>query len=166
MPRGALAVAIAIFAAGTAAAETSKSFEVTGRIVPGCAVITDGGGRWGVIDLGRVAGVAETSAEGVLLSAAGAGVSIECTPGVSASLFADQGDHPAGGERHLKRAGGEETIRYRLYADGERVAWSNAAAPLAFTGGRRTVPIRAIAMLAAPAAAGTYTDTVRVTLTW
>jgi spore coat protein U-like protein len=38
--------------------------------------------------------------------------------------------------------------------------------PLAFANGVRTVPVRAVATLTGPTAAGTYTDTVRVTLTW
>lgn len=158
--------AVALLGAAPATAEVAKPFEVTARVVAGCAVATDAGGRWGTIDLGRVAGAPGAAAEGALLSVAGAGLGIECTPGVSASLTADAGDHPLSGERRLGRTGGNETIGYRLYVDGAAAGWTGAAVALAFSGGRRVVPIRAVATLAAPVPAGTYADAVRVTLTW
>ena len=152
--------------AGPAAAETVQSFQISARIVSGCIVAADAGGRWGAVNLGSVAGIAGTTASATLLSGAGAGISIECTPGLTASLIADGGDHPAGGERYLQRASGAGTIRYQLFADGAATPWTNGAVPLAFTGAARLVPIRAVATLAAPAAAGVYSDTVRVTLSW
>ena len=147
-------------------AETVQSFQISARIVAGCVVAADAGGRWGAVDLGSVAGVAGTTASATLLSTAGAGISIECTPGLSAALTADGGDHPAGGARYLQRASGAGTIRYQLFADNAATPWTNGTVPLAFSGAARLVPIRAVATLAAPAAAGVYSDTVRVTLTW
>lgn len=167
MTRG-IAIAAALALAGTApcGAETSRSFEVAASVVAGCLIATDAGGRWGNADLGSVPGVAGTSVEAAVISTAGAGLSIECTPGVSASLAADNGDHAAGGERYLMRAGGTATIRYRLYANGGTAPWAASTLPLVFTAGPRVVPLRAVATLAGPAAAGTYTDTIHVTLGW
>ncbi|WP_419807549.1 spore coat U domain-containing protein [Sphingomonas sp.] len=161
----ALAAVLVLGAATPAAAETGKSIDVTAQIVAGCLVAADTGGRWGTIDLGTVAGVAGTGATATLISTAGAGIAVECTPGMSATLAADNGDHPAAGDRFLQRAGSAGTIRYQLFADGASIPWS-VPLPLAFVGGRRAIPIRAVATLSGPTAAGTYTDTVRVTLTW
>jgi len=159
-------IALAACATSPSAAETVKPFEVTARIVSGCVVVQDAAGRWGTINLGSTAGVAGTSAQATLLSTAGAGLVIECTPGLLATLSADNGDHPSNGERFLQAAGGAATIRYRLYANGGSTPWSGTAVPLAFVTGAQVIPVRAVATLAGPAAAGTYTDTVRVTLSW
>jgi spore coat protein U-like protein len=160
-----LAAALLPCAAIPVAAETSRSFEVSARIVAGCSVAADTAGRWGTIALGSVAGVPGSSAGATLVSVAGAGIAIDCTPGLSATLSADAGDNPDGTARRLKLAGGAATIGYTLFADGSQSAWS-APLPLTFAGTTRLVPIRAAAALSAPAAAGTYADTVRVTLSW
>ncbi|MEH3047325.1 Csu type fimbrial protein [Sphingomonas adhaesiva] len=161
------APALLLIAASPAAAETAKPFEVSARILPGCLVATDAGGRWGTIDLGRVAGVPGSIGDATLVSTAGAGLSIECTPGMTVNVTADTGDHAAAGERRLQRSGGTDTIAYRLFADGSSTPWAGAAVPLSFAaGGTRLLPVRARATLTAPVAAGTYTDTVRITLSW
>ncbi|WP_188658357.1 Csu type fimbrial protein [Sphingomonas metalli] len=157
--------ATAYWVAAPVGAETTKSFQVSAQIVAGCIVVANGQGSWGAIDLGSVAGTAGASAQGSLISTAGAGVSIECTPGLSATLAIDTGDHPAGSQRRLGLMGGTATIPYQLYVDGAATAFAGST-PLSFTAGPRLVPIRAVATLAAPAAAGRYTDTVRVTLSW
>jgi spore coat protein U-like protein len=82
------------------------------------------------------------------------------------SMTADNGDHASGGERYLQATGGTATIRYRLYANGGSTPWAGTTLPLTFVTGAQTIPIRAVATLAGPTAAGTYTDTVRITLTW
>lgn len=156
-----------LFVAAPVAAETAKPFEVSARILPGCLVATDAGGRWGTIDMGQVSGVPGSIADATLVSSAGAGLSIECTPGLSVNVTADTGDHPAAGERRLLRGGGTDTIAYRLFADGSATPWTGGPLPLSFaTGGTRLVPVRARATLTTSARAGTYTDTVRITLTW
>lgn len=166
MRAGTLAGAAALLLVHPLAAETTRSFEVAARVVPGCVVATDAGGRWGTIDLGTTPGAAATSVEATLLSTAGSGLSIECTPGVTGSLSADTGDHPASGARRLQRTGSTDTIGYRLYADGGTTPWTTGTVPLAFTAGPRIVPILAVATLTGPTTAGRYTDTVRVTLSW
>ncbi|MEH3035885.1 MAG: spore coat U domain-containing protein [Sphingomonas adhaesiva] len=165
-PLPSCALPLALIAA-PAAAETAKPFEVSARILPGCLVATDAGGRWGTIDMGQVAGVPGSIGDATLVSTAGAGLSIECTPGLAVNVTADTGDHPASGERRLQRGGGTDTIPYRLFADGSATPWAGSALPLSFaTGGTRRLPVRARATLTTPARAGTYTDTVRITLTW
>lgn len=166
--RRALTALLLAAAATPAMAETSRPFEVTARLLPGCLVATDAGGRWGTIELGSVAGVPGSVGDATLISTAGAGLSIECTPGTTVNVTADTGDHPAAGERRLQRSGGADTIGYRLFADGAATPWAGAALPLSFAGGAgaRLLPVRARAVLTAAAPAGRYTDTVRITLSW
>ena len=151
-----------------ALAEMSKPFPITALVVNGCSVVTDGSGRWGTIDLGTTPGAAGATIQSSLVSAGGAGIAIDCTPGVSAALAADGGDNAVAGGRFLKLAGGTATIPYQLYADGSSTPWTTGTVSLPFTPstGRRLVPVRSVATLSAPTPAGTYTDTVRVTLTW
>ncbi len=164
MRRQTFCLAGLIAATAPARAETAASFRVSASVSRGCRIVTDDANRLGSIDLGSVAGLRSRTVEGALISAAGAGVSVECTPGVSASLSADKGEHPSGGERQLKLTTGLALIPYRLFADGQAAPWTDAL-PLP-SGGRRLIPVRAVATLAGPAVAGTYTDTVRVTLSW
>lgn len=161
------AAGIALLATAPAVAETSRSFPLTATVVNGCSVATDGSGRWGTIDLGSTPGSSGSSVTATLASPGGAGISLDCTAGVTATLTADAGSNGVAGQRFLLQSGGTAKIPYQLYADGGAAPWTGGLS-LPFTAGttRRLVPVRAVATLAAPAPAGTYTDTVRVTLTW
>jgi spore coat protein U-like protein len=151
-----------------ASAETSKSFQVSAEVVRGCVLATDADGTLGTIALGQVAGAGGATASATLVSSAGAGLVIECTPGVTASLTADPGSNPAtGGVRQLS-AGGAGRVPYQLFLDGASTPWTTQGVPFAFSSGatRRVVPVLARATLTGPTAAGRYTATVRVTLSW
>lgn len=164
-----VATLAAMLALGSPAlAEMSKPFPVAAVVVNGCAVVTDGSGNWGTIDFGTTPGMSGATVQSSLVSAGGAGIAIDCTPGVVASLSADNGDNGAAGGRFLKQTGGTATIPYLLFADASATAWTTGALSLPFTvnSGRRLVPVRGVATLSGPKPAGTYTDTVRVTLTW
>ncbi|WP_156680822.1 Csu type fimbrial protein [Sphingomonas profundi] len=161
---------LAVLLAGApAAAETSQSFQVSARIASGCVIATAAGGQWGTIDFGTVSGVAQGNVEANLASSAAAGISIECTPGITASLSADTGGNAANGVRRLATTGtGGTPIPYQLLLDNGATVWTTQSVPLAFTPGatKRVLPIRGRALLARPMAAGAYADTVRVTLSW
>ncbi|WP_235516377.1 hypothetical protein, partial [Sphingomonas sp. Leaf226] len=70
-------------------AETSRTFRVGAVIANGCAVSAETGGSWGSIDLGSVNGVDGGAAQGSLVTAVAAGLQIDCTPGMSVTLTAD-----------------------------------------------------------------------------
>lgn len=149
-------------------AEMTRSFTVSASVVNGCSVNADATQGWGRIDMGTTPGTAGARAEGSLVSAGGAGIAVECTPGVTATLSADGGDNAAGGARRLRQSGGSATIAYQLFADGSSSEWAASPVSLPFApgSGQRLVPIRAVATLVGAQPAGTYTDTVRITLTW
>jgi spore coat protein U-like protein len=159
---------VAVSAMPAQAGERRQTFEIAATIVRGCTVATDAGGRWGAIALGTVQGLRGASATGTLVSGGVAGLALSCTPGTTVNVAADTGDHAAAGQRRLMRSGGSESVPYTLYADGATTAWSLQPLAITFPAGvsTRTLPVTAAATLTAALPAGTYTDTVRVTLTF
>lgn len=151
-----------------ALAETTKSFQVSADIVKGCIVAVNAAGQWGKIDFGTVSGVAQGTVDADLLSGAVGGIQIDCTPNTTASITVDNGDHAASGMRQLGLGTNGPTIPYQLFADGSSTPWTTQSIALSFSAGtsRRILPVRGRATLTRPMAAGAYTDTVRVTLTW
>jgi spore coat protein U-like protein len=149
-------------------AETTKSFPVTAVVANGCVITSDGAGGLGSIALGTTPGTAGSSVQASLISPGGAGLAIECTPGVTGSLSADNGDHPVSGARYLKRTTGTATIPYLLYLNGSSTAWTTGALSLPFVAGtgKRLIPLVARATLPAMTAAGSYSDNVRITVSW
>lgn len=162
-----LPVAIFCTAALPATAQTTQSFTVGATIVPGCRVETIAGGSWGRIDLGTVPGTASGTVEADLI-AAGTGIAIECTPGTTATVRADTGQNATGGVRALARTtGGAARLPYRLILD-SGTEWTTQAIALGFTQATpvRRLPVRGRAVLPGALAAGRYTDTVHITISW
>jgi spore coat protein U-like protein len=150
-------------------AETSRSFQVTAAIVKGCVVATDASAQLGRIDFGTVPGTARGPTDATLLSGSTSGIAIECTPDTDVTITADLGEHASGGVRRLGLNGGnQDVVAYQLYADGSTTAWTTQALSLRFASGAtsRTMPIVGRAQLTGAMAAGSYSDTVRVTVAW
>lgn len=164
---GAAALGVA-FIAAPGAAETTRQFLVTAAIVNGCAITNTAAGNWGAIDFGTVSGLATGSVDASLLSGSASGLRIECTPGTTVSLTADNGDHAASGQRRLAQAGVATAVPYALYANGSATPWTTQAVAIAFPAGATTqaVPLRGRATLPGALPAGRYSDTVRITVAW
>ncbi len=162
-------VAIAISAAimpVAVQAQTRADLSVAARIVNGCAVALDAGGVVGRIDFGTLPGTASQSVEADLLSGGATGIAIECTPGATASVSADMGDHASGGERRM--GSGADHIAYRLSLGSGPGEWGTQPVALSFPtgGGAQRLTLKGRAILTGAHAAGRYTDTVRVTVSW
>ncbi|MBD3761604.1 spore coat protein U domain-containing protein [Sphingomonadaceae bacterium G21617-S1] len=169
MPGRKLRAAAAICTAllpGFARAELSKTFQVSATIANGCSVTSASGSDWGTIDLGTVAGTRTATVEAGLLSGAVAGLQLDCTPGMTASVSADAGRNAIGGARQL--ASQAERIGYQLYVGTTATAWNAQAIGVSFPAGtsRQLLPVLARAALSGNAKAGTYRDTVQITLAW
>lgn len=163
---GMAAMALTVSAA-PCRAETVKPFLIGAVVVNGCAV-TNAAGAWGKIDFGTTAGLKPAVVEADLVASGAAGLRIECTPGTSISLKADNGDNPVAGQRQLVQAGVAAKVPYALYANGSATPWTTQAIPLAFPAGATTqlIPIRGRASLPGALPAGRYVDTVRITVAW
>jgi spore coat protein U-like protein len=152
--------------ATSATAETVKSFQVSAVVANGCSVTTTGGSSWGSIDLGTVSAVTAGTVQASLLQNGSAGLQLDCTPGMTASVTADTGLNASGGIRQL--ASGTARVPYLLYANGSSTPWTTNAIALSFPVGTShlSLPVVARATLSGTRPAGAYADTVRVTLSW
>lgn len=150
-----------------AIAATTRTFVVDATIVNGCAV-TQIAGAWGKIDFGTVSSLATGTLDASLLSGGVAGLSIECTPGTSVSLNADNGNNALSGQRRLLQAGVTTAVPYALYANGSVTPWTTQAIALSFPVGstKQTLPIKGRVTLPGALRAGKYIDTVRITVAW
>jgi spore coat protein U-like protein len=160
---------LAWFAATPAAAQMSKAFQVSADIVNGCLVTTAGSGNWGDIALGSVSSSATGTVEADLISGGANGIQIDCTPGLTVSLSADNGNQPVGGTRQLAITGNASAkVPYQLYANGSNTPWTSQSVSLSFPAGtsHKLFPVHAKATLPGAMVAGAYSDTVRVTLSW
>lgn len=155
----------------SARAETSKAFTVGAVIAQGCAVTANSGagGTYGNIDFGTLSGLAAQSVSASLVSSGQQGVKLDCTPGMSVNLTADQGDHASGGVRQLAHSSqASSTIPYQLFANGSQTAWTTQAVGVSFPAGvqQKTLTLSATASLSGPTRGGAYSDTVRITVAW
>jgi spore coat protein U-like protein len=145
----------------------SKDVTVTADIVAGCRINTLSGGAWGDIDLGSQNGTSTATVQSSLVGAAGAGLRIECTPGMLVNVTANAGSHAVGNQRYMAGPASSTPIAYDLYANGSATAWTTQAVPLIFTtSGAQTLPVVAKATLPGNARAGNYSDTVQIVLSW
>ncbi len=157
-----------------AQAETSVEFTVSAAIAAGCMIDGFGSsgnaGSLGALDFGTDSAFSTATHNASLLAAQT--IRLRCTPGVNLTMAIDGGSHAAAGSRNLQ-LGGNSALRlaYSLCAD------AACSQPLAISSGRVIpvsstnsndvkLPIYGRLTLPGQANAGTYTDTLTVTLTW
>ncbi len=155
------------------AATTTSSFTVSSVITSGCALGTNNTqsvNDFGTLSFGSMSSISENVD---VASSAGAGsVIVTCTPGLAVSIALDYGIHNgSSARRYMENSATSTTLGYQLYQDasysnvwgtGEQ-AYSIASFPS--TTQTYTVYGRLYAVSGLPAA-GTYSDTVTVTLTY
>lgn len=159
---------VSLMLTAPAAAETSKNFQVSAVIANGC-VISGGSGSWGTISFGTVNGAVTSNPEADLIGPAATGLALDCTPGMTANVTAGPGNQATAGVRRLRHSTLLNShISYDLLVGSGQTLWTTQSVPLIFSAGtsRMVLPIRARAHLTAPTAAGDYTDTVNITISW
>lgn len=172
-----ISLAAALLGSGAAHAETvSSSFAVNARIETGCAFGAGGGAGTGsdlgVLDFGPVTLPDLASALDVASSVDAGSIVLTCTQGAMVSISLDYGVNGGSSSvRYLALDG--QTLGYQLYRDAARSqVWGTESDGLAMTiddfpasTQTYTVYARLLARDSMPAA-GTYTDTVTVTLSY
>lgn len=101
-------------------------------------------------------------------SSVGAGtIQMTCATGLSYSISLDAGLNGVGSQRHMRSAAGA-TIRYQLFSDAQFQTPWDVGVPYDQTGTGmvQQVPLYGRVPAQATPAAGTYSDTVRVTVEW
>ncbi|MGV8924268.1 MAG: spore coat U domain-containing protein [Ewingella sp.] len=163
-----------LFCSALNAGTATKNFTVSATIVNGCAFgssVTNPTTNLGTLNFGSVASVPGNLD---MVSTAGTGsVVVTCTPGATVKIAMDYGTHGGSAtQRYMANTtAATQTLAYQLYQDPARSkVWGNGALEMtvpSFPGTTQTYPVyaRLFAVTTLPAA-GTYTDTVTVTLTY
>jgi len=151
----------------------TSSFTVTATISKGCAfgsTLTSPITNLGTIDFGSMSSIPSNLD---VASTTGAGsVVITCTPGITVAIAMDYGIHNGNAtQRYMSNSAGTGTLAYQLYQDaGHSQVWGTGTLAKTisnFPTTTQTYPVYARLFSATTLPeAGTYTDTVTVTLTY
>lgn len=157
----------------TPASSVSKQFTVAAVIDSGCVFGSSASSSTtslGTLNFGERAFL--DSNIDVTSTTGGGSIVVTCTPGLAISIAMDYGVNGGNSSsRYLVGSNSSDTIAYQLYQDaGRSVVWgtgSLAYGVSSFPSGTQSYPVygRLFASTNQPSA-GTYTDTVTVTLTY
>lgn len=170
------AAAIGLCAVSTVAhADVTGTVDATITLTTGCIInsqaVDDGGNSvdFGTVDFGARSSLFVT-ADGEVVGG-GAGISVQCSPGITPSLTFGAGEHDGegvgAGNRAMEHASATgEFVNYGLYADSGRTSLIaiNGSLPLSSDGSAQTVRVYGRAFGAVGLPTGIYSDTVLVTL--
>ena len=165
----ALSMLTALFAFSSSADEVNGTLGVKLIITNGCAV--NGGGvtasspDMGELDFGSTATLSQNINAEAVSTTAGA-LQIQCTKALPYNILIGAGLHDQGTQRYM--ANGSELISYNLYQDtGRNTQWNNTATVAkTATGAQENLSIYGQVPPQDVPNAGTYTDTVQVTVSW
>lgn len=158
-------------ASWAASVPTTASFMARANIVRGCVISTAPGQTTGIgfgtLDFGSHSAVQAGAFSTALSAGAATPPSVQCTPGTTVQISADAGLHAQAGQRHLAGPVGG-LIPYALWLVTGNVALPPGSSSSLTLGPTPTsLPVGGTATLpGAGLPAGTYTDTVQVTLAW
>ena len=155
------------------AATAVAAFTVSASLTNGCAFgssLSSPTSNLGTLNFGSMSSI--TSNVDTVSSTGAGSVVVTCTPGTSVSIAMDYGTH--GGtatRRFMQNTTNTDQLGYQLFRDAARsLVWGNGTLVMSipsFPGTTQTYPVyaRLYAVTTLPSA-GTYTDTVTVTLTY
>ncbi|CAM3828016.1 spore coat U domain-containing protein [Rahnella bruchi] len=154
-------------------ATATATFTVTASLTNGCVFgssLSSPTTNLGTINFGSFPSV-PTNVDVVSTSGAGS-VVVTCTPGTTVAIGMDYGIHGGSAtQRYMANSGATATLGYQLYQNAARtVIWGTGAQAMtisSFPSTTQTYPVygRLFSFTTSPTA-GTYTDTVTVTLTY
>jgi spore coat protein U-like protein len=150
---------------------TTASFAVGATIASGCIVAGNPGQvtglAFGQLSFGTYSAMATGSKSASLTSVANQAL-LQCTPGTAVQVTADAGLSAVGNQRRLA-AGAGQYLPYSLFltSNGSQPLTPGVAVGLTLGATATALPLTGTVILPGSGlAAGTYVDTVRVTLTW
>jgi len=145
---------------------STASFQVAASIVAGCVVSGSNTGVFGTLNFGTQSGVATGNVSASYLQSTT--LNLACTPGTAVSMSINGGANYTS-TRNLKHTSSTNTVAYRLYSNAALTAPIpvNSAIALNYSNANTiTLPVYGQLTLPGAARAGTYTDTLTVTLSW
>lgn len=144
----------------------TATFQVSASVVAGCVVSGTNTGVFGTLNFGTQSGVATTSVSASYVQSTT--ITLACTPGTPVSMSINGGGNYTS-SRNLKINGDTNTVPYSLYTNAAHTTPIpvNTAVALSYSNANNiTLPIYGLLTLPGPTRAGTYTDTLTVTLSW
>lgn len=157
-----------------AQAATTDDFEVSATIAAGCAVDGVGtsgqAGTMGELDFGTDTTLSTATHTADLT--ASQTIVLRCTPGVALRMELGGGQHAAAGVRNMQFGPSTTNrLQYRLYSDvgmTSEIGVDQQRSIVVTTSNMNSVKLPVFGRLTLPGGrqAGTYTDTLLVTLTW
>ncbi|CAM3793689.1 spore coat U domain-containing protein [Paracidovorax anthurii] len=151
---------------------TTATFSVNATIVRGCMVAGQAGQvtgvNFGTIDFGTHSAVRTGSETQFAGSGSGTQALIQCTPGTAVQVTADAGQHAQGAQRRLSNSAGAY-VPYALALVAGTTAPLTPNVPASLTLGATATALPLQGTVTFPGfglPAGSYTDTVQVTLSW
>lgn len=144
----------------------TATFQVSASVVAGCVVSGTNTGVFGTLNFGTQSGVASSSASAAL--AQSTTLTLACTPGTALSMSINGGSNYTS-TRNLKHTSNTNTVAYSLYTNAAHTVPIPVNTPVALSysnANNIVLPIYGLLTLPGPTRAGTYTDTLTVTLSW
>ena len=159
---------LALLASQPASALPTQTFQVSAAIVAGCVISGTNTGVFGVLNFGTRSGV-ETANIGASYVQSSS-INIACTPGTPLSMSINGGGNYTT-TRNLKLDSFSNTLAYRLFTNASYSAASeipvNQNVALSYSNANNiTLPIYGLVQLRGAQRAGSYSDTLIVTLSW
>ena len=152
----------------SALALPTQTFQVSASIVAGCVISGTNTGVFGTLDFGTQSGVATASVPASYVQ--NSTINLACTPGTTLNMSINGGSNYTT-TRNLKMANFSNVVAYRIFTSSSHSAASeipvNQAVALTYSNANNiTLPIYGLLQLSGVNRAGTYTDTLTVTLNW
>ncbi|WP_369800292.1 spore coat U domain-containing protein [Pantoea sp. BL1] len=144
----------------------TATFQVSASVVAGCVVSGTNTGVFGTLNFGTQSGVSSSIVSASYVQSTT--IILACTPGTAVSMSINGGSNYST-TRNLKVSGNTNTVPYSLYTNAAHTSAIpvNSAVALSYSNANNiTLPIYGLLTLPGPTRAGTYTDTLTVTLSW
>lgn len=156
------------FAAVPASALPTQTFQVTASIVNGCVISGTNTSVFGTLNFGTRPGVGTVTATASYVQSST--LTLACTPGTTLNMSINGGAN-YGSSRNLKIANNTDLVAYALYTSATFSAASaipvNQNVALTYSNANNiTLPIYGRLQMSGVRRAGTYSDTLTVTLSW
>ncbi|WP_410012996.1 spore coat U domain-containing protein [Sodalis sp. C49] len=151
---------------GPLSALPTQNFQISASVVSGCQI--QGGGVLGTLDFGTLSGIDTRAANAALVQSAS--FAIACTPGTTLTMNLGGGNHFTT-TRHLQRLNNTDLIAYRLFTSASlspasEIPVNQDIAISHGDGDHIQLPVYGQLQLDGFHPAGTYTDSITVTLSW
>lgn len=159
---------LALIACSNAQALPTQTFQVSAAIVAGCVISGSNTSAFGALNFGTRSGVETASVSASFVQSST--LNIACTPGTTLNMSINGGSNYTT-TRNLKLANVSSTVAYRLFTNATHSAASeipvNQNVALSYSNANNiTLPIYGLLQLRGARRAGSYSDTLTVTLSW